>query len=378
MSHPLITVLMTVYNGGAYLPAAVQSVLSQTHPDFEFLIVNDCSSDNSAEIIKSFADPRVRLINNEKNLGQTRSLNKGLSLARGRYIARIDADDLAFPRWLEENLALIQDQSETAVVSCRAVVIDSLSQPQKVLNTPMTYDEMILRCLTASPINHVGSLFKTDVITSVGGYNEYLKVVADYGLWSTLIQKQIRFAVNPEVLVAVRVHEKSVSMVERGRKDIWEMCKVMAGNLKALTNVDLDEDQVRALWRLYYSPENMSDSEFRETMDLFSKIYNHLRPEFRPADELLNAYVRDRKRTFYAKKALGDMAGGRGGSLRSLSYHYSRSHGVLNVFSLLWLGSWLGSPVLKKLPTVYKQWTVRSTKEILEKRINEELLRERA
>lgn len=83
MSDPTITVLMAVYNGGDYLKAAVESVLRQTFDDFEFLIINDCSRDNSVETITSFNDPRIRLVNNESNLGQTRSLNKELGLAKG-------------------------------------------------------------------------------------------------------------------------------------------------------------------------------------------------------------------------------------------------------------------------------------------------------
>ena len=80
MALPEITVLMTVYNGGAYLKMAVESVLKQTFTDFEFLIIDDCSSDQSVEDILSFTDERIRLVKNETNLGQTRSLNKGLSL----------------------------------------------------------------------------------------------------------------------------------------------------------------------------------------------------------------------------------------------------------------------------------------------------------
>jgi len=374
MSRPLITVLMTVYNGGVYLLPAVGSVLRQTYKDFEFLIINDCSTDGSVEIIRSFADDRIRLVNNEKNSGQTCSLNKGLSLARGRYIARIDADDLVFPQWLEKNFALIEAQPQTVVVSCKAVVIDSSTKPQKVLNTPMSYPEMVLRSLTASPINHVGSLFKTDVITSVGGYDENLKVVADYGLWSTLIRKGMRLASHPEILVAVRVHEKSVSVTERGRKDVGEMCRVMAENFKTLTALSLNEENILSIWRLCYSPEMMSDQDFQQALALFTNAYKNIKPEFKIEGTIVEAYVRDRLAAFYAKRALGEMAGGRGDALRTLSSSYNRSYGMLNIFSLLWLGSWLGGPVLKRLPGIYEQWKARTAKEELRKGMSEELV----
>ena len=94
-----ITVLMSVYNGAIHLREAINSVLTQTMPNFEFLIIDDGSSDNSLEIIEGYDDSRIRVIKNRDNIGLTRSLNKGLKLARGEYIARIDCDDVCLP-WI--------------------------------------------------------------------------------------------------------------------------------------------------------------------------------------------------------------------------------------------------------------------------------------
>ena len=102
MAQPLITVLMTVYNGAAYLRQSVESVLGQTFKDFEFLIIDDHSRDDSLAIARSYKDSRIVVHSNPENKGQVKSLNAGLGLARGDYIARLDADDLAFPRWLEK------------------------------------------------------------------------------------------------------------------------------------------------------------------------------------------------------------------------------------------------------------------------------------
>src|SRR3990170_6306785 len=103
--NPEITVLMSVYNGERFLREAIESILNQTYRDFEFLIINDGSTDSSREIILSYNDPRIRLIDNELNIGLTRSLNKGLRLARGKYIARQDADDISFRKRLEKQVA---------------------------------------------------------------------------------------------------------------------------------------------------------------------------------------------------------------------------------------------------------------------------------
>ena len=98
---PLVTVLMPVYNGEKYIYESILSIINQTFDDFEFLIIDDCSKDNSINIIKSFHDKRLRLEKNKKNIGQTLTLNKGLELARGKFIARIDQDDISANNRLE-------------------------------------------------------------------------------------------------------------------------------------------------------------------------------------------------------------------------------------------------------------------------------------
>src|SRR3972149_6665359 len=104
MAHSRVTVLMAVYNGLPYLRQAIESVLTQSFTSFELLVVDDASSDGSVACVRSFNDPRVRLVCNERNLRQTASLNRGLELARGEYIARLDQDDLCAPDRLEKQV----------------------------------------------------------------------------------------------------------------------------------------------------------------------------------------------------------------------------------------------------------------------------------
>ncbi|MDB5330388.1 MAG: glycosyl transferase, group 2 family protein, partial [Phycisphaerales bacterium] len=104
-----VTVLMAVYNEARFAPAAVESILGQTFADFEFLIIDDGSTDSSAGYLRDLYDPRVRPLRNAGNLGLTRSLNKGLDAARGEYIARMDADDIALPDRLAGQVAFLDD-----------------------------------------------------------------------------------------------------------------------------------------------------------------------------------------------------------------------------------------------------------------------------
>lgn len=373
MMTPTITVLMTVYNGGAYLKDAIESILKQTYTDFEFLIINDCSCDNSEETIKSFSDERIRLVNNETNLGQTRSLNKGLSLARGRYIARIDADDLAFPSWLFKNLTALQVNPQTAVVSCKAVVIDETNKIQKVLTTPCDYDDMVLRSLLATPLNHVGSLYKTDVITSLGGYDEHFRIAADFELWSKLIRNHIRLASTDELLVAIRVHNNSISISERGRTDISEISEVMARNFKSLVTVSVSDEDILRLWKLNYATSQLSHEEFYNSLKLLEKAYVSLNSQHRISSSRISTFAVQQKRVLYAKRALSEIKEGHVSELRILAEQYRQSEGWLNMFSLLWLGSWLGKPFLKQLPWVYHRWSGWSTRKKLQQQDYSEL-----
>ena len=114
MNEPMVTVLMSVYNGEKFLKEAMDSILTQTFTDFEFLIINDGSTDNSVKIIESYNDSRIRLINNEKNLKLIASLNKGISLARGKYIARMDCDDISSPMRLEKEVDFLENSSDSS------------------------------------------------------------------------------------------------------------------------------------------------------------------------------------------------------------------------------------------------------------------------
>ncbi|HEY9660554.1 MAG TPA: glycosyltransferase, partial [Allocoleopsis sp.] len=126
-SPPQISVLMAVYNGSRYVAEAIESILNQTFTDFEFLIIEDGSTDNTVQILQDYAnrDPRIKLIQNEQNIGLTKSLNKGLKLAQGKYIARQDADDVSLPHRFEQQIAVFAQNPAAVLVSCSLELIDA-------------------------------------------------------------------------------------------------------------------------------------------------------------------------------------------------------------------------------------------------------------
>jgi glycosyltransferase involved in cell wall biosynthesis len=121
---PRITVLMPVHNGEPYLDASVRSILGQTYGDFEFLVIDDGSTDGSARILRAYQDPRFRIVENGRNLGVVETLNRGLSLSRGEYVARMDCDDESLPERLERQVSFLDSHPEVGVLGTSGDLID--------------------------------------------------------------------------------------------------------------------------------------------------------------------------------------------------------------------------------------------------------------
>ena len=189
MKNPKVTVLMSVYNGEKYLNEAIDSILRQTFKDFEFLIVNDGSTDKTGEILKSYNDPRIKIIDNEKNIGLTRSLNIGLRIAKGEYIARQDADDISMPERLEKELSIIENNSEIIMVACWIKIIDENSNKIRFWQADIEYnspEEIYYTLFFENCIAHSTVLFDKELVLKIGGYNESFQKSQDYELWSRL------------------------------------------------------------------------------------------------------------------------------------------------------------------------------------------------
>lgn len=352
MSKPPITVLMTVYNGGEYLKSSVNSVLKQTFRDFELLIIDDCSTDRTLEDIQKIKDSRIRIHHNENNLGQTRSLNVGLELARGEYVGRMDADDIIYPQWLEIQHNFITIHPQYCAVSTKAAVINSRSKLVKVLHSPESWDEILLKFLTDSPINHVGVLMNKEVVRQVGGYDASFKIAADYDLWSKLIRNGHRLASTPHVLAAIRVHESSTSILEKGKSDIQELPKIMRQNIEYLTKGQIDKKDVVLIWKLIYDTVNLDEGEFKEAQKNIFTVYESIRPSIGIRQENIKKFARNQKKIFYIKRLFAfidrDVY-----AARKLAKEYIRENGLFNFFILIWIFSFFGRMALSRLPLFY-------------------------
>lgn len=204
----MISVVMGVYNGGKYLREAVDSILNQTYKNFEFIIIDDASTDDTNAILHSFNDSRIKVIKNESNLGLTKSLNKGLQLATGKYIARMDADDICDLRRFERQVKFLEDNSHIDLCGTWKSLIND---PGEISQYPVSHDEIRLALLSHNPFAHPSVMWRKDAFDKLGfKYNEEYITSQDYELWSRVVYK-IKGANIPENLLFYREHELQVT-----------------------------------------------------------------------------------------------------------------------------------------------------------------------
>lgn len=213
---PEVSVLMSVRNGLPYLAHAVGSVTAQTLTDWEFIIVDNASQDATWEQLEDWAhrEPRIRLLRNTNDLGHSGGLNRGLTACRGRWVARMDADDVALPGWLERGLQFAQVHPEVCVISCLAHLIDSrgkrVSRVSLDVITPEKFREYKARNEMIG-ILHSGTLIERTVLTAVGGYRPEFDPANDSDLWARICDHGGMILVQPEYLMEYRIQENSIT-----------------------------------------------------------------------------------------------------------------------------------------------------------------------
>ena len=214
-NDPLVSVLMPAFNTEAYLSAAVESILGQTLSDFEFIIVDDGSTDATWNIAESYAikDQRIRLARNESNQGMAYSLNRGLSLARGRFVARMDADDISIPRRLELQVAFLDLHPEVGVLGAAVQVVGPDGSRKEIVRFPK--DHGVLRWIQCfhTPLPHPTVMMRRQIVAKVAGYRSDYEPADDRDLWQR-ISSITRIANLDDVLLLYRKHRSSVSQRE--------------------------------------------------------------------------------------------------------------------------------------------------------------------
>lgn len=218
MKSPKISVLMSVYNGGVFLPKSIESVLDQSFANFEFIIINDCSTDNSLEIIKNYQrkDKRIKIISNKKNLGLTRSLNKGLKIATGKYIARIDADDYCRQDRLQKQAIFLEKNKDIFLVASWVSIVGEDGSHIGVKKMPTNSLAITKRLEKGNCLFHSSIMFRAYPFAK---YRNKFIYAQDYDFYLRLLSKNKKIAVISEPLISHRISGETISIQKKAQQD---------------------------------------------------------------------------------------------------------------------------------------------------------------
>lgn len=224
----LVSIITPLYNGGEYIRKNIESILGQTYRDFEHIIVNDGSTDNSGEIVKSFGDRVVYL--EQKNSGQAAAVNAGIKIARGEYIGFCDQDDWWLPEKLEMQIAFLESHPEISLVYSDALLADTKGsvlnqtwgQSRGVKPCVGGYQECVTslfdRNFICAPLT---VLIRRDVFNKIGFLNDRFSIIYDYDFWFRMLEKEMRFGYVDKPLAVYRIHanqeSKKIRKVKRAQ-----------------------------------------------------------------------------------------------------------------------------------------------------------------
>jgi glycosyltransferase involved in cell wall biosynthesis len=215
-----ISVIMSVYNGMPYLKEAVKSILSQSYRTFEFIIVDDASTDGSWDYLKNIKDERLTLIKNKKNRGLSASLNKALKIAKGKYIARMDADDISKRTRIEAQINFLEKNPKIALCGTWAKKIDKDGKIIGNMLYPISPEEIKKKIALFNPIIHPSIMARKTFFDKLGGYREEFDGAEDYDLLARGVH-MFKYANIPEELLMLRF-----SKTRRSQKSMHKMDKL--------------------------------------------------------------------------------------------------------------------------------------------------------
>lgn len=290
-SPPFITVLMSVYNNEKTVGNAINSIINQSFQDFEFLIVNDGSSDNTRGVIQSFRDNRIKILDNRFNMGLTGSLNRGLEEAKGRYIARIDADDISLSNRLEKQVLFLSKNPEFILLGTSFNITDKKHRVIKEVKFNINPEKIYYDITFQNLFAHSSVIFRLSDAFALGGYDRRFEFSQDYDLWYKFTRRG-RTWILPDILTLWCDESGNISNKE-GEEQRWIYGRIFTDNLKKL---GINEETIKYAFFLH----NFNDSSFLDCPG--EEIHNVFKALLR-----INKKLIDNAPDFYDKSILEDI-----------------------------------------------------------------------
>jgi glycosyltransferase involved in cell wall biosynthesis len=257
---PTISVIMPVYNGERYLGAAIESILNQSFKDFEFIIIDDGSIDDTIQILEKYqrVDDRIIIYRQPKNFGIVEALNKGLQMSQGKYFARLDADDLSLPSRLETQFQYLESHPEIGVVGSNIKIINPTGKiTSNFINTPNlpeTPTEIRWSLCFSCTLMHPVVMARREILIEAGGYRHTAKHAEDYDLW-TRIANKTRYSNLSQVLLLLRRHNMNIT-VTYSDQTLESSRQISRDYINSILQKDVPQKVVDVFWT---SEENHSE-----------------------------------------------------------------------------------------------------------------------
>ena len=220
--NPLISVIIPCYNTEKFVEQAVRSIMEQSYRNLEIIVINDCSKDHTGEILKKLAqeDSRIVYIENEVNLKLPKTLNKGIGLAKGEYIARMDADDISLINRIEKQIRFMLIHNDIDLIGSNMQKIDENNNLKSCRSyNPLSLQKINKQMAWKCVLVHPSILAKKSFFVELNGYNEELSYAEDYDLWIRAILAKKKIANMPDILLKYRIHNNQMSDVRYNPKN---------------------------------------------------------------------------------------------------------------------------------------------------------------
>lgn len=274
-----VSVLMPVWNEEKFLGAALNSLLNQSFNDFEIILVDDASDDNTPSLVASYAnkDPRVRPLRNARRMGLTKSLNRALKESHATFIARLDGDDIARPDRLERQVRHMQRHPYAVLSGTGVTLIDAQGRPTRDFAEGLQPHAFRFTSLAHSPIVHSTAMFRRSVALRLGGYDEDFETAQDYDLWCRMLHHGDGVALEG-VGVLHRVHDRSVSARHLGQQ-LKAIQKIAFSNVQSQPYLACGPDNLTLYRRFLASVHSQGSREqeferFQDTLLVLARAFS--------------------------------------------------------------------------------------------------------
>lgn len=263
----MISVVMPVYNAESFLNEAIESILNQTFGDFEFIIINNASTDNSKKIIHSYSDPRIKYIENDVNMGLVYSLNKGIDSSSGKYIARMDADDISMPERFFKQVNFLEQNASVGICGSW---FENFGNITGISQYPADENTIRFKMLYQLPVLHPSVLIRKNILDKYGlKYNSNFKQGEDYDLFVRIAEVS-NIANIPEVLIKYRQHTASIKSINNSV--FAEFKNKTISNQFNNMGIEISDSEIALFSKLCYADFNFSKEDMILTESLLLRI----------------------------------------------------------------------------------------------------------